>query len=85
MLNFRQPNCCLKLVFANTLLCHSFLLQHFGEYEDLYLENIATTPYAEIPFIPVEGVSELATVSNVCTWLIMRFINLSFMQVYINR
>lgn len=44
----------------------NFLVEHFGEYEDLYLENHTTTPYAEIPFIPVEGVSELATVSNVC-------------------
>jgi hypothetical protein len=43
-----------------------FLLKHFeDEYEALYLENYKTLPYAEISFIPVEGQSELSTVSKV--------------------
>lgn len=44
----------------------NFLLKHFeDEYKASYLENHTTPSYAEIPFIPVEGESELSTVSKV--------------------
>jgi len=44
----------------------NLLLKHFEDgYRDSYLENYTKAPYADIPFIPVEGELELSTVSKV--------------------
>jgi hypothetical protein len=44
----------------------NFLLKHFDdEYKKSYLANFTKAPYEDIPFIPVEGESELSTVSTV--------------------
>jgi Protein of unknown function (DUF3684) len=64
-----------------------FLLRHFeDEYQKSYLANYTTTAYAEIPFIPVEGESELSIVSKVSKSLQDLADCLScFIKVYIHR